>query len=245
MASIEACDLSVHYRISGSKGIKFSGATAPKNLVRVGRSQYILALDKLQFKIQDGDRVGLIGRNGSGKSTLLRVLGGIYAPTGGELRVRGNIASMFNINLGIQPEATGRENIIIRGLVKGWRRSEIDARIDGIIEFSELEDFIDLPLRTYSDGMRMRLLFAIATSFSPEILLLDEWIGAGDKSFQTKAAERMNSLVGNAGIVVIASHNRPLIQRVCNKAIWLNQGKIEAYGDIDSVFEQMDAEALG
>jgi len=242
MAYIKAKNLNLHYKISGSKGTKFSGASTPKNLIGKGRNQYILALDKLNFTIRDGDRVGLVGRNGSGKSTLLRVLGGIYSPTGGELQVGGDVASMFNINLGTQPEASGRENIIIRGLVKGWRRSEINARIDAIIEFSELEDFIDLPLRTYSDGMRMRLLFAIATSFSPEILLLDEWIGAGDSKFQKKAASRMNSLVGNAGIVVIASHNRSLLSKVCNTAIWLEQGKIKASGEIDHVFEQMDAQ---
>lgn len=239
--SIKANDLSLHYKISNAKGVKFSGATAPKNLIQKGRNQYILALSKLNFNIHDGERVGLIGRNGSGKSTLLRVLGGIYSPTGGELRVQGNVSSMFNINLGVQPDASGRENIILRGLIKGWRKSEIDSQMDSIITFSELRDFIDLPLRTYSDGMRMRLLFAIATSFSPEILLLDEWIGAGDTSFQRKAANRMNNLVGEAGIVVIASHNKNILKRVCNKAIWLDQGIMKAYGNIDDVYEQMEA----
>lgn len=241
MAGINAKDLSLHYQIAGHRGAKFSGASAPKNLVKVGKKSYILALDNLSFSICDGERVGLVGLNGSGKSTLLRVLGGIYAPTGGVLHVEGRVSSMFNINLGVQPEATGRENIIIRGLIKGWRYHEIEARMDGIIEFSELKDFIDLPLRTYSDGMRMRLLFAIATSFAPEILLLDEWIGAGDSNFQAKAARRMNDLVGKAGIVVIASHNQGLLKRICDKAIWLDQGKIRAFGEIDDVFEKMKA----
>ena len=197
----------------------------------------------MSFSIKNGQRVGLVGRNGSGKSTLLRVLAGIYTPTQGELRVRGRISSMFNLNLGVQPEATGRENVIIRGLVKGWRYSEIEARMDAIIDFSELKDFIDFPLRTYSEGMRMRLMFAIATSFSPEILLLDEWIGAGDAKFQAKAAARMNGLVDTAGIVVIASHNRALLRRVCDLAIWLDEGVVCAYGEVDEVLAKMDAAA--
>ena len=150
---------------------------------------------------------------------------------------------MFNLNLGVQPEATGRENVIIRGLVKGWRYSEIEARMGEIIDFSELKDFIDFPLRTYSEGMRMRLMFAIATSFSPEILLLDEWIGAGDAKFQAKAAARMNGLVDTAGIVVIASHNRALLRRVCDLAIWLDEGVVCAYGEVDEVLAKMDAAA--
>ncbi len=234
--------MSLHYRVSGHGGTKFSGASTPSNLIQLGRKKYILALNKLNFSIQNGQRVGLIGRNGSGKSTLLRVLGGIYTPTAGQLSVSGNVSSMFNMNLGVQPDASGRENIVIRGLIKGWRRSEIEVRMNEIIDFSELNDFIDLPLRTYSDGMKMRLLFAIATSFSPEILLLDEWIGAGDTSFQTKAANRMNNLVDKAGIVVIASHNRNLLKRVCTRAVWLDQGKMRAFGEIEDVFQKMDEE---
>ena len=132
---------------------------------------------------------------------------------------------------------------MIRGLIKGWSHSDIEAHMDDIIEFSELTNFIDLPLRTYSTGMRMRLLFAIATSFSPDVLLLDEWIGAGDSNFQSKAATRMNTLVKNAGIVVIASHNRSLIKRVCDRAIWLDGGEMKAFGEIDEVFDKMDHEA--
>ena len=242
MAAIKAKQLSLHYVLSGRGSAKFSGASAPENLVDIGGKKYILALDGLNFEIETGQRVGLVGRNGSGKSTLLRVLGGIYSPTSGELAVSGKISSMFNLGLGVQADASGRENIVIRGLVKGWRRTEIEKQMDGIIEFSELRDFIDLPLRTYSTGMRMRLLFAIATSFSPEILLLDEWIGAGDVHFQSKAAERMNKLVDNAGIVVIASHNRGLIKRVCDRAIWLDRGRVRAFDKIDKVFELMDQE---
>lgn len=240
MARIRAEQLGLHYPLSASGGGKMSGAQAPRNIVSANNKNYILALKNLSFDIVSGQRVGLIGRNGSGKSTLLRVMAGIYAPTTGAIHRSGQISSLFNLSLGIQPDATGRENIIIRGLVKGWSRSEIREKIPGITAFSELESVIDFPVRTYSDGMRMRLLFAIATSFSPEILLLDEWIGAGDAKFQRKAAERMNGLVSKAGITVIASHNRNLLRTVCDLGIWLDQGEMRAHGPIDEVYEAMD-----
>lgn len=239
MAYIEADNICTHFPLSDHGS--FSGPTKPKNLVSVGKKNYILALNHLSFTIERGTRLGIIGRNGSGKSTLLRVLGKIYAPTSGRLITQGQISSLFNLNLGIQPDVSGRENILIRGLVKGWSRKQIKERMPDIIEFSELEEFIDLPIRTYSDGMKMRLLFAIATSFAPEILLLDEWIGAGDANFQKKAADRMNSLVAESGITVIASHNRNLLKNVCDKGMWLDQGIMRAFGTVDEVYKEMDA----
>lgn len=238
MAELEAKNLCVHFPLS-ERG-KFSGGTAPANLITIDSKRFIFALRDVSFRVGKGTKLGIIGRNGSGKSTLLRVLGNIYAPTGGSVKVTGNVSSLFNINLGAQPDVSGRQNILLRGLVKGWTQREIRERMPEIIEFSELEEFIDLPIRTYSDGMRMRLLFAIATAFSPEILLLDEWIGAGDSSFQKKAAARMNGLVEEAGITVIASHNRSLLKRVCDRGIWLDQGEMRAFGPIDEVYEKMD-----
>jgi len=240
MTEIIAQDLCLHYPLQGNAHKKLVGRPSPENLFTVGNKEYILALRNLNFKITEGQRVGLIGHNGSGKSTLLRVMGGIYTPTAGKIETEGKISSLFNINLGVQNEASGRENIIIRALVKGWSRKQIDANIESIIDFSDLREFIDLPIRTYSDGMRMRLLFAIATSFSPEILLLDEWIGAGDAQFQEKAAERMNSLVSTAGITVVASHNRHLLKRICTHCIWLDNGNIKAFDEIDEVYKQYD-----
>ncbi|MDA9048106.1 ABC transporter ATP-binding protein [Hellea sp.] len=236
MSSIVAENLCLHYPVAGGTLAKMVGMPSPETLVEINSKRYILALNSLNFTIKDGDRIGLMGSNGSGKSTLLKVLGQIYTPTSGSVKTSGKISSLFNINLGIQPDASGRENILIRGLVKGWTRRQIANEIDAIIEFSGLTEFIDLPIRTYSDGMRMRLLFSIATSFSPEILLLDEWIGAGDSKFQEKAAERMNTLVKKSGITVIASHNRTLLQRVCNKIIWLENGRIKMFDDLNKVF---------
>lgn len=238
MAFITADEISVHFPISDRS--KFSGNSRPVNQTRSGSNTFISALNAISFSIVEGQRVGIIGRNGSGKSTLLRVLGKVYAPSSGRLVLDGKISSLFNLSLGTQADISGRDNIIIRGLVKGYKRREILEFIPEIIEFSGLKDFIDLPMRTYSDGMRMRLLFAIATSFSPEILLLDEWIGAGDSDFQKKAAHRMNALVDQAGITVIASHNRQLLRRVCDSGIWLEHGVLRAMGPIDSVYEKMD-----
>lgn len=241
MAQIDAFNLSLHYPLTGGADRNINADREPDSIVTVGRKKYILALRDLSFSIQKGQNVGLVGRNGSGKSTLLRVLGGIYTPTSGQVVATGKISSLYGMNLGIQPDATGRENIVFRGIIKGWSRQELDERIPEIIEFSELGDFIDLPLRTYSDGMRMRLLFAIATCFAPEILLLDEWIGAGDANFQKKAGVRMNSLVDEAGITVVASHNRSLIQNVCEQGIWLDKGVMRAYGPIADVYKEMDS----
>ncbi|MEM6534530.1 MAG: ABC transporter ATP-binding protein [Pseudomonadota bacterium] len=243
MAEIRSHNLSIHYPVTAKPGWKLAGAAVPQNLVKSGGKNYIHALKKLTFTVRRGQRVGLIGRNGSGKSTLLRVLGGIYTPTGGRLTTSGQISSLFNLTLGIQPDVSGRENIVIRGLIKGWSRREIARKIPEIIAFSELDSVIDLPIRTYSDGMRMRLLFAIATSFEPEILLLDEWIGAGDDRFKEKASKRMNELVDQAGITVIASHNRQLLQSVCDIGMWLDAGKMRAFGPIKDVLAEMD-EAL-
>ena len=238
MAHIHVEDISVHFPVTDRS--KFSGASVPKNQIVLGSKRYITALRSVSFELNEGQRVGIIGRNGSGKSTLLRVLGKVYSPSAGRMTSIGKISSLFNLGLGTQVDMSGRDNIIIRGLIKGYKRREIYEFIPDIVEFSELEDFIDLPIRTYSDGMRMRLLFAIATSFSPEILLLDEWIGAGDASFQKKAAQRMNELVDQSGITVIASHNRQLLKRVCKTGIWLEYGKIRAIGSIEEVYERMD-----
>lgn len=207
---------------------------------QTGKIRYIEALKDITFRLDSGDRLGLIGRNGSGKSTLLRVLGGIYEPTSGFLSHEGKIAPLFNVGLGTRQDSTGRQNIILRGLLQGLSRKEAKSKIPEIEEFSGLGQFLDMPVKTYSSGMAMRLSFAIATAFDPEILLLDEWIGAGDADFKDKAQERMQSFVGRAGITVVASHNRGLLRRVCDHGAWLDRGRLRAYGPIDQVYEVVD-----
>lgn len=198
----------------------------------------VSALNDISLDIRAGDRLAIIGGNGAGKTTLLRVLAGIYHPTAGSVDVLGRCLSLFDLSAGIDEEATGYENIMRRGLVIGARRSEIDARRAAIAEFTELGDRLDLPLRTYSSGMMLRLIFAVATAIEGEIVLLDEWIGVGDQQFRKKARERLDQIVARAGILVLASHDIDLIKNTCNRAILLQQGRLVAAGTTDEILSQ-------
>lgn len=256
MPHIRAENISLSYPVFGAPKMQIEPGTvdAARDTLR-GRgtgalvagtvigATHVDALRNISFELKPGDRLGLLGRNGSGKSTLLRVLAGVYPPSSGRVELRGRAAPMFNVGLGVRPEASGRRNIILRGLLNGLTRKEAEAKVDEIIEFTELGPYIDMPVRTYSSGMAMRLAFATATSFSPQILLLDEWIGAGDEGFQAKATKRMGDLVAQAGITVIASHKRQLIKKVCNLGLWLDAGEMRAIGPIEDVYEQWDEEA--
>jgi len=186
----------------------------------------VRALEGLTFTLNDGDRVGIVGHNGAGKSTLLRLLSGVYFPSAGSVRIEGEVGSLIDISLGIDHEATGRENIYIRGSLLGMSKKTISAQLEEIIEFSELGDFVDMPVRTYSTGMHLRLAFAVSTIVQPEILLMDEWLSVGDEGFKLKAKLRMNDLVRKTNILIIASHSKEQILQTCNRAIWLEHGKI-------------------
>lgn len=212
--------------------------------VRQGRRQYIQALESVSFELTEGDRLAIVGHNGSGKSTLLRALGGIYPPFTGSVESHGRIASLFNISLGFRQEASGYRNIILKGLMSGRSIREIERALPGIVEFSGLGGYIDMPLHTYSQGMAMRLAFSIATSFPNDILLMDEWIGAGDAAFREKVVERMNNYVDAARIIVIASHSSILLKRIANKAAWLESGKIRALGPVEEIADQYEQDAL-
>lgn len=219
------------------------GHHVDSRLLRASNGQLlgVRALRDVSFKIEKGERVGLIGSNGSGKTTLLQVLAGIYPPDRGIIDVQGRTTSLVNINLGIRNEASGNKNITLRGLASGHKRSEIEARRAEIAAFTDLGEFLDLPVETYSAGMRMRLNFAIATAFEPEILILDEWLSAGDANFRKMANERMASFVGKAGIVILASHSVSLLLENCSRAIWLDNGNIKSDGPIKEVLEQYSA----
>jgi ABC-type polysaccharide/polyol phosphate transport system ATPase subunit len=230
MVSITLKDVSLTYPIFDSKSVEDSPEGAGRIESRQRGGLGLRALRDINLSIGQGDRVGLIGRNGSGKSTLLRVMAGIYAPDAGELIVEGQTAGLFEVGLGMRIEATGRRNIVLRALMEGDSRAEAEARVDAIADFVELRDFLDLPVRTYSQGMMMRLAFALTTSFGADIALLDEWIGAGDKDFRRKADARMQEIVDKAGIVVLASHNPELVLKHCEQAIWLDQGIIKMAG---------------
>ncbi|KWH26278.1 ABC transporter ATP-binding protein [Burkholderia multivorans] len=189
-----------------------------------GKHVVVRAVSDASFRFNPGDRVALVGHNGAGKTTLLRVLSGVYAPVAGKLDVQGRIGSLLDMSLGMDPEATGYENIFLRGVVMGLRPSEIEEKIDEIAEFSELGDYLNMPTRTYSSGMALRLAFAVSTAVHPDILLMDEWLSVGDESFNKKASNRLNSLVERSSILVMASHSPELVRKVCNRKIILEKG---------------------
>jgi lipopolysaccharide transport system ATP-binding protein len=186
----------------------------------------VRALDDISFEFTEGDRIGLLGHNGAGKSTLLRLLAGIYEPSQGHIEIQGSISSMLNISLGMDYEATGIENIYLRGHFMGIPPKKMHLLIDEISEFTELGDYLHLPMRTYSSGMAMRLAFAVSTSVDADIILMDEWLSVGDVNFVEKAKIRMDNMVGKSKIIVLASHNRALIESQCNKIYQLEHGKL-------------------
>ena len=239
-AHIALCNVSVRFPVLSfrdrSLRSRFVSAVTPRRKAAV--SHLIKALNEVSLDIRAGDRLAIIGANGAGKTTLLRVLAGIYHPTAGSIDVLGRCLSLFDLSAGFDEEATGYENIMRRGLVIGARRAEIDARRAEIAEFSELGDRLDLPLRTYSSGMMLRLIFAVATAVEGEIVLLDEWIGVGDQQFRNKARQRLDEIVVRAGILVLASHDIGLIKSTCNRAILLEEGRIVAAGATDEILSQ-------
>jgi ABC-2 type transport system ATP-binding protein len=198
----------------------------------------IEALRDIDLELGHGARLGLVGHNGAGKSTLLRLLSGIYEPTRGTAEIRGRVAPVFDLGVGMDPEISGLENIIIRGLFLGMTRKQMQDRVDDIAEFTELGDFLNLPLRTYSTGMRIRLALGVVTSIDPEILLLDEGIGAVDAAFMERARGRLADLVDRAGMLVFASHSEEFLRQLCDQALWLEHGRVRAQGDLDEVLRQ-------
>jgi ABC-type polysaccharide/polyol phosphate transport system ATPase subunit len=208
-----------------------------------GRILGLKALENISLTLKEGDRLAIVGRNGSGKTTLLQVMARILRPDAGRVAVSGRCTNLININLGMQPEASGHRNITLRGLAGEHSRAAIEERRAAIAEFSELGDYLHMPVSAYSAGMAMRLSFAIATSFDPEILLLDEWIGAGDAQFQRKATARMKSFVQRAGILALASHNHQMLADICNMGLWLDRGRLRAFGAFRDVMAQYDADA--
>ncbi|MDR3441145.1 ABC transporter ATP-binding protein [Telmatospirillum sp.] len=201
----------------------------------------ILALQNITVAFEHGDRIALVGPNGAGKSTLLRVMAGVYEPTGGHIDIAGHVSPLFDVTLGIDLESTGFENIYLRALYLGLKPKEIREKIDEIADFSELGDFLNMPVRTYSTGMAYRLAFAVTTFLRPDILLMDEWVLSGDAAFQEKASARLKELVTISGILVLASHSDDILRRWCNKGVFLLGGKVQACGPIDMVLEAYQA----
>ena len=243
---IETRNAWVEFPIFDAKTRSIKKAVLGKAGGAIGRNAsnvvVIEALRDITMTLKTGDRVGLVGHNGAGKSTMLRLLSGIYEPTRGRTSIRGRVAPVFDLGVGMDPEITGYENIIIRGLFLGQTRKQMLAKVDEIAEFTELGDYLSMPLRTYSTGMRVRLAMGVVTSIDPEILLLDEGIGAVDAEFLTKARARLQALVERSGILVFASHSNEFLARLCKTAMWIDHGTIRMEGSIEEVVRAYEGE---
>jgi ABC-type polysaccharide/polyol phosphate transport system ATPase subunit len=204
----------------------------------VGRRRYALALDDLSLKMESGDRIGIVGSNGSGKSTLLRLLAGIYRPDHGRLVVAGKVSTLFSTSIGMSVNESSRQNIRDVALLMGIDQRKLKSIEDDVIDFAEVEDFADAPMRALSTGMRARVGFGVATALEPEILLIDEVMGTGDLAFQEKARNRVDNLIGKAGIVVVASHSISLLRHFTSNLIWMKQGSIKEFGATDTIIQR-------
>lgn len=230
--SIRARDIVRSYRLVTDRN-----PTLKETLLRRKRTvtSTVEALRGVSFEVSPGEALGIIGRNGSGKSTMLKVLAGIIKPHGGEVEIAGTVASMLELGAGFHPDYTGRENVYLNGSIYGLSRAQVDERFDDIVSFAEIPDFVDAPVRTYSSGMYMRLAFAIASHVNPDVLLLDEVFAVGDESFQLKCMARMFDYQRRGGTIVLVSHDPLAIERVCDRAILLEQGTVAAEGPTDEV----------
>ena len=245
MAFIRLRDLSVEFPIyQGShRSLKklLLPASLQGNLARDKMDRInVRALSDISVDFRDGDRIALIGYNGAGKTTLLKVLAGIYIPTRGQIYAQGKVSSLFAVNVGVNPEATGRENIILRGMYMDVHPREMRERIDEVAAFTELGPYLDMPVRTYSAGMSVRLAFTASTCIPTDILLMDEWISAGDARFLEKARKRMADLIGSSNIMVLASHSMPLLPEWCNRGILLQQGRIVVDGSVEEAIAEYE-----
>lgn len=197
------------------------------------KCEELVALDNVSLSIEPGQTVAVIGRNGSGKSTLLRLLGNVFKPTKGKIAVRGRVSALLELGAGLHPDLTGMENIFLNGAILGLRTKEIRERLDAILEFSELGKFIDTPLKSYSNGMVMRLGFSVAVQVEPDVLLVDEVIAVGDEPFQEKCYAKIREFQEAEKTIIFVSHDLQAVQKVASRAIWLNEGRVMADGPVD------------
>ncbi len=247
--AIETHNAWVEFPIFDAKSRSLKKAVLGKAGGAIGRNQsdvvVVEALRDITLQLKEGDRIGLVGHNGAGKSTLLRLLAGIYEPSRGSAHISGRVAPVFDLGVGMDPEISGYENIIIRGLFLGQTRKQMLAKIDEIADFTELGDYLDMPLRTYSTGMRVRLAMGVVTSIDPEILLLDEGIGAVDAEFMKKARTRLRDLVSRSGILVFASHSNEFLAQLCDTAMWIDHGVVREHGGIEDVVRAYEGPDAG
>lgn len=228
--AVKVEDVSVTYRTTFERTPTFKQA-----IVRFGRGERAVrevhALRNVSFTVDEGTALGIIGANGAGKSTLIRTIGGILPPTSGRIEVHGRISALLALGVGFNPNLSGRENVILGGLANGLTRVQVNDRAEEIAEFSELGDFMDLPIRTYSSGMRSKLAFAVSVHMDPDILMIDEALSAGDAAFKKKAADKMHQLMESARAMFLVSHALGSIKELCNRAIWLHKGQLMMEGE--------------
>ncbi len=237
MSKILLKDINLYYEIRNEKRIK--DLIIPQNKINksLTMDKSIHALQNFNLELNDGDRLAIIGTNGSGKSTLLKLIGGIYPPASGTLLVDGSIASLYELATGFEMEATGWDNIILRGLMLGETPTSMKKKMKEIAEFSELGEYLNIPVKYYSSGMFIRLAFSVSTSIEPEILLLDEVIAAGDAGFIKKAEKRMSDMMDKVKILVFVTHSMQSAVDFCNKCIWIESGVIKAQGSPKEITE--------
>lgn len=228
-------DVTVDIPILGANEMNLKGLASRWITRRPYQVERIRALDGVSLRLREGTRLALVGPNGAGKSTLLRVLSGVLTPTRGSVRTVGRVGALLDASLGMNPEATGFDNIYLRGLFLGQTRAQMAAKVEEIAEFSGLGDRLRHPMYTYSAGMRTRLAFSIATSIDPEILLIDEGIATADAEFTARATQRMHDFMRRAGILVLASHSTSLVRAFCAEAVELRTGRVHAHGPVESV----------
>jgi ABC-type polysaccharide/polyol phosphate transport system ATPase subunit len=239
MAFVELRDASVNFVIYNARGRslrndllrRVGGSVSAGNDDRVS----IMALQNVNLTLKPGERLALVGHNGAGKSTLLRVLGGAYEPSSGTAVIKGKVSSLVDLTIGMDPELTGRQNVVLRGIFLGMTFKQANELVADVADFSELGPYIDLPMRTYSSGMALRLAFGVSTAVHPDIILLDEMIAVGDASFAAKSKARLDALLSRAHIMVLASHNPDVLRQYCNRAVLLEQGSIVADGSVDEI----------
>ena len=237
-------DASVRFNLAMQRQMSLKDQLA--RLVRKDlRFQEFFALKHIDLQVQRGESWGFVGRNGSGKSTLLKVISGIYKPTSGSVRTAGRVAPMLELGSGFDHELSGRENIFLNGAIMGYSEEYLQKKYQEIVDFSELGDFIDAPLKTYSSGMMMRLAFSVATVIEPEILIVDEILAVGDASFQEKSFLRMMEIIHGGTTVLYVSHDMSQIRKLCTKIAWLEHGKLRAFGEPEKLCDEYEKEIYG
>lgn len=232
--AIEVNDVTMIYRLPNQKysGLKEYFIKRIKKQIKYNEFK---ALDGVNFFIESGEIIGIIGLNGAGKSTLLKIISGVIKPTKGSVKVKGRISPLLELGAGFDVQLTGRQNIFLNGAVLGYDKKYIQNKLFSIINFADLGEFIDIPVKNYSSGMRARLGFSIATAMDPDILIVDEVLGVGDKNFRAKSSQRMKELFDSGGTVLLVSHSIGVIKKMCNRVIWLDKGKLKMIGNTDEV----------